>query len=126
MGVTTSRIHSRRRNVRCSTCWELRRSTSGTRYSRPVTHCRSTRWPARFSPGSTAISDRSSDVLPLCRLPGHEERFRELALAADRALFLEHFAAQLGEDLRDLAQQVVAVGAVEGMDVRPVPAGRAV
>ena len=39
---------------------DLRPSTNGTRCSRPVTRCRSTTWPARFSPGSTAILDRSS------------------------------------------------------------------
>ena len=39
---------------------------------------------------------------------------------------VEDVVAELGEDLGDLAQQVVAVGAGEGAQVLAVPAGPAV
>src|SRR5678816_1693133 len=57
MGNTTSDCRSRPRNVRCSICW-----APGTRRSgcwRPATGCRPTPWRPRFSPGSTAILERS-------------------------------------------------------------------
>src|SRR5262249_14968548 len=60
------------------------------------------------------------------RTPAPWERAARCRKSGPSTGLLEHLAAPLGEDLRHLSQQVVAVGSVEGVDVRSVPAGRAV
>src|SRR4051812_23207459 len=49
--------------------------------------------------------------------------FLDYKIAPLRSRLVENLVAQLGEDLRDLAEQVVAVRAGEGAQVLAVPSG---